>query len=438
MMLLHMFQYAWLASSMQWLRKIYWVLFALLLVAAGYYIIAPVIRVHAAALPGAVVPNNAPVVLLVSVGLSGGGLERSVLAQHEAFCAAGIRSILVVQEGAFIVPLARAKGLPMVLFGGFAMSLGDQVFFPALTAALKKLLHAYGEAMVAIHCNSAREVFVAKRVVGKRSIPIIFTQHTLSPLRKSVRAMADGLVGVSPRVVDGLQKCNQQEGIQTPVVAVPPFFDTARFLNFITKESREAYFQQVFGLVLKPCPVLVKVAHFYADVACKNHPVLFHAMHELIYKKGTPVQVVLAGTGATMLAKYKKLVHALGLDGYVHFVGQTEETPALFYHADIALLAGEKEAFGLVLAEGGMLKKPTIIADRAGAAGWLIEDNVTGFLFQTNNPGSLADKIAYVLAHPALAAMCGERLFHRVSGYFSAGHGVQKLLTFYQSCAKTH
>lgn len=401
----------------------------LFLVGCGYALFAHLTTAQSYGLPS--INSKSAVVLLVSTEASDVGLERSVLAQHQVLTESGVHSILVVPQQAFIAPLATSKGLPLILFNSLGMSIGSTVFCPGLTMALKRLVREYGDAILAVHCNSAREVFVAKSVLQQRPIPIVMTKHSLSPLRKNVRAAVDGLIGVSPRVVNEILADNKADGIVKPLVAIPPFFDAQRFLNFSTDESREAFFKRAFGVELKPCPLLVKIAHLYAGTPCKNHPVLLHAMHELIYKHNTPVQVALAGAGKGE-AGLKKLTHDLGLDEYVYFLGATDQTPALFYHADIALLSGEKEAFGIVLAEGGLMKKPTIIADVAGAAGWLIEDDVTGFLFEAQSPTSLAAKIAFALKHPATAALCGERLFYRVTNDFSGQHGVSRLLDFYQ------
>ncbi len=402
-----------------------------LLGSLSYWFLGTKKQLQSIALPQAA--SQGPVVVLTSLYRTGGGLERSIIAQHKALWAAGVQSILILPRTALTVPMAKETGLPLVLCDDFALKFGSFIIHPGLASALQKIVKEYGSRIMAIHCNSDREVYIAKRTLGKTAIPIIFTQHRLAPLKKSVRMAVDGMIGVSPLVAGQLKEQNEKDGLSKPLCALPPFFETDRFLNFTTTESRAAFFLRAFGVQLKPCPLLVKVAHLYKNVQAKNHPLLFQAMHDLIYKQHLPVQVALAGRGDNQPA-YEKMVDELGLRGYVYFLGETDLTPALFYHADIALLAGREEAFGIALAEGGLLKKPTIIADGAGAAGWLIEDGITGFLFQANNAQSLAQKIAYVAMHPATAALCGERLQYKILNSFSGIKIAQRLIAFYKYC----
>ena len=132
----------------------------------------------------------------------------------------------------------------------------------------------------------------------------------------------------------------------------------------------------------------------------------------------------------------KKMVHDLHLDGYVHFLGSTHLTPELFYYADVNLLASSNEAGGTALIEGGLFAKPTIAATGTGAAGWLITDQETGFLFENNDALSLADTIAAVLCNPGEAQACGQRLRERVLVDFLPPQTVAKTLAFYKIIGK--
>ena len=249
---------------------------------------------------------------------------------------------------------------------------------------------------------------------------------------------------MSQEIKVALNKQNEVDGLKkAPIIKViPPFFDDERITSFIAptsqapgvalgKPERDAFFQNQFGVALKPCPLLVKIAHLYSNVQHKNHPLLFKAMRELIVNRHTPVQVALAGKGP-MLATYQKMVCDLGIVDYVHFLGSTELTPAVLHYADINLLASSEEALGIALIEGGLMRKPTIIARGTGAADWLIIDKQTGFLFVNNDVQSFADTIAYVLLHAEEANACGQMLHDKVVAEFLPARSAEALLALYQ------
>jgi len=371
------------------------------------------------------------VVLLLCMDPHSGGLERCVLAQHHEFIKAGVCSILVTPHNAFILPVALRAQLPVVTYHPTLVSSDAWVWCPGLRAALDFLIKQYGQRLLVVHSNSPRETFVARDALRGLDVPLVFSRHSVGYIRPSLRSTPDALIAVSPAIAEELEAANKRDGIKQQVAVLPPFFDTDRIESFEPTQDRATFFKQTFGVTLKTCPLLVKVAHLYADLAHKNHPLVLEAMHELIYRRNIPVQIALAGAGPSE-ALLRRLVREKGLDGYVHFLGATEQTPAVFHYADVALLAGRKEAFGMALAEGGLMKKPTIIADTAGAAGWLIEDGVTGYLFRADEASSLADRIAFILQHPTEATACGARLRDRVLNDFGPATTARRMMVFYR------
>lgn len=383
---------------------------------------------------------SSSVVIQICMAKGSGGMERCALTQHKSLLAAGAASILVCRNETFISETAKKLGLPLVTCSPNRLSAGRIVFMPGVEAAIQKIIQ--NNKVLAIHCHYKREIFAAKKVAPH--VPVVLTQHTPSNLASSVRATANGIVAVSQEIKLALSKQNEADGLKksATIAVIPPFFDDERITSFIQATSqasgvalgkleRDVFFQTQFGVALKPCPLLVKIAHLYSNVQHKNHPLLFKAMRELIVNRHTPVQVALAGKGP-MLATYQTMVRDLGIADYVHFLGSTELTPAVLHYADINLLASSEEALGIALIEGGLMRKPTIIAQGTGAADWLIVDKQTGFLFANNDVQSLADTIAYVLAHAAEAKACGNRLHDKVVDEFLPARSAEALLAFYQ------
>lgn len=380
-------------------------------------------------------PTSAPITIQICIARGSGGMERCAVAQHKALIDAGINSILICRNHTFISDLAKQLQLPIITCSPHRLSMGKFVVMPGVEAALKKIISMFPDnKILAIHCHYKREIFAAKKVT--KTIPVVLTQHTPSALAYCVRSTANGIVAVSPEIKAALEKQNKGElANHSTITVIPPFFDDAKFSSVIPPTNRNEFFKNQFNVTLKPCPLLVKIAHLYSNVQHKNHPLLFQAMRELIINRHIPVQVALAGKGP-MLVTYKKMADDMGISDYVHFLGSTERTPELLHCADINLLASSEEALGIALIEGGLMKKPTIIAHGTGAADWLIADKQTGFLFEKNNAQSLADTIAYALKHEQEAAACGQRLYEKVVAEFMPTRSAQELITVYQKLAQ--
>lgn len=378
--------------------------------------------------------TTAPIAIQICIARGSGGMERCAVAQHKALIDAGINSILICRNHTFISDLAKQLQLPIITCSPHRLSMGKFVVMPGVEAALKKIISIFPDnKILAIHCHYKREIFAAKKVA--KTIPVVLTQHTPSALAYCVRSTADGIVAVSHEIKTALAKQNKGElGNHAAITVIPPFFNDQKFTTMVPPDNCAAWFKKTFNVTLKPCPLLVKIAHLYSNVQHKNHPLLFQAMRELIINRHIPVQVALAGKGP-MLVTYKKMVNDMGIGDYVHFLGSTERTPELLHCADINLLASSEEALGIALIEGGLMKKPTIIARGTGAANWLIIDKHTGFLFKNNDAQSLADTIAYALKHEQEAVACGQRLHEKVVAEFLPTRSAQALVAFYRELA---
>ena len=95
--------------------------------------------------------------------------------------------------------------------------------------------------------------------------------------------------------------------------------------------------------------------------------------------------------------KLKKKIIKLKITNRVIFCGNISDMPAVYSVADIVLSTSiEPEAFGRVSAEGCAMSKPVISTNHGGSRE-IIENNVTGWLVEPNNPEDLANKIIYVL-----------------------------------------
>lgn len=381
--------------------------------------------------------NSKPVVIQLLLFSGAAGTERAMLAQNIELLAQGVLSVIICKEKTFLSEAAKNLGLPVITCTESRIGTNHFVTKSTLTKALKECVSRFSNNLIlAIHCHFENDIITAKKAAP--NIPTILTKHYPGNISLKIRTLIDGFIGVSKALEIAFQEANQQNNINCVSTTLPPFFDDKKFVLYLQLSTKEDFFKTTFGITLKNCPLLLKIANLYENIEHKNHPLLFRAMKELIYERNFPIQVALAGEGENF-EMYKKMVNDLGISDYVYFLGKTNFIPDLAQHADINLLTSKEEAFGIALLEGGMMKKPTIIAKGTGAADWLIIDKKTGFLFENNNVQSLADTIQYVLANKKEAASCGDRLYEKVKAEFIPARNIEKLINFYHAVTKkTH
>ena len=95
--------------------------------------------------------------------------------------------------------------------------------------------------------------------------------------------------------------------------------------------------------------------------------------------------------------KIKRLAEQYRLTSQLKFIEHCKNMPLAYKVSSLVVSASiEPEAFGRVAIEAQSMKKP-IIASNIGGSNETIENNVSGFLFESNNPQSLSKKIIEVL-----------------------------------------
>ncbi|CAH7078364.1 Glycosyltransferase family 4 protein [Vibrio chagasii] len=113
---------------------------------------------------------------------------------------------------------------------------------------------------------------------------------------------------------------------------------------------------------------------------------------------GIPVKLSIVGDDTKEHALYlKEKVSALNIQRFVKFLGFRDDVTTLREQFNIAIIASRAEAFGRVTIEA-MNAKQLVIANDGGANVELIQDGVTGFLFEVNNISSLLEIFRKILS----------------------------------------
>lgn len=122
-----------------------------------------------------------------------------------------------------------------------------------------------------------------------------------------------------------------------------------------------------------------------------------NACIKLLKKGYTNFQLQLIGRGqGSYIDRLKKIVSDAQAERYIIFCGPSNNTPFYYSNSDIFLMCSKAEAFGRVTVEAMLAGCLVIGAKNAGTLD-LIEDELTGLLYESGNVDNLVEKIEFAL-----------------------------------------
>ena len=123
----------------------------------------------------------------------------------------------------------------------------------------------------------------------------------------------------------------------------------------------------------------------------KRHTDAIHALSNIHKMRGVikPHLMIVGAGNKTLSDKLIELVSILGLDGYVHFVGNHSDVRIFYYIADIFTLTSESETFSIAALEAMAFGLPCALTDVGGAREMIVED-WNGTLAHPLHPDSIA------------------------------------------------
>lgn len=110
--------------------------------------------------------------------------------------------------------------------------------------------------------------------------------------------------------------------------------------------------------------------------------------------------LAVAGIGAA-LSSYENLVHTLGLEDQVRFLGFVpyEDLPLLLNSVDVFVMPSEAELLSIATLEAMATGRPLMVA-RARALPELVKDGENGYLFEPGDVSDAARCMAELADHP--------------------------------------
>lgn len=129
----------------------------------------------------------------------------------------------------------------------------------------------------------------------------------------------------------------------------------------------------------------------------------FDAVEALAQLDGTPVRLLIAGSGRS--EKLKQRIEDLGIQDKIEFLGYLNDPYEAYAQSNALLMCSKKEGMGRVTAEAMAAGRP-VIGYNDGATPELIIHGKTGFIY--NNVVELAQQMQALANDPAMAEHMGK------------------------------
>jgi L-malate glycosyltransferase len=267
---------------------------------------------------------------------------------------------------------------PLFEFPPYDLALASRMAEVAEFCSLD-LLHVHYAIPHSVSALLARQMLAAK---GRR-LPFVTTLHgtditlvgldrSYLPITRYAIQESDGVTAISKYLKD---KTVEDFGVTRSIEVIE---------NFVNCD------------VYMPIKDEAKRAEARSRLAAPNEAILMHLSNFRPVKRvvdvvkifarvvrETPAQLVLVGDGPDRSAA-EWLAHDLGIQNKVHFLGKLEQVHEILPLADIMLMPSELESFGLAALEAMACKVPSI-ATRVGGVPELIDDGVTGLLYEVGD-----------------------------------------------------
>ena len=136
----------------------------------------------------------------------------------------------------------------------------------------------------------------------------------------------------------------------------------------------------------------------------KRQDIAIKAIQELHNRGFKQAQLLIAGRGSIKDIGLEKET----LGDYIKLLGQVSNLNEIRKNVDVELVCSKCEAFGRVTIEA-MLSGIPVVGSNSGGTAELIQDNVTGILFECGDYVDLADKLEGLIKQPQRIEEMGRR-----------------------------
>lgn len=128
--------------------------------------------------------------------------------------------------------------------------------------------------------------------------------------------------------------------------------------------------------------------------------------------------------------KLEAKIAQMKLDKTIYICGESSQVQEVYRNTDIVIVCGKGEGFGRVTVEA-QLSGCLVIGADSGATPELVEDNVTGFLYESGNAKSLAECICKAIDRPSQAVDIAQNGQVYAKQTYSKGQNAREILKVY-------
>ncbi len=334
-------------------------------------------------------------------------------------------TMVCFMEGPFVQE-ARELGIPTLVLPG------RNLF--RVVRELKKLI-VEGDYQI-IHCHGARGNMMGAILGRATGLPVVSTVHSDYRLDYLGRPLARLFYGTTNTVA--LRLLDYRIGVSDAMtdLLISRSFDPDRLftiyngIDFTPRQptmTREEYLQSVGLEAGEGCVI--------AGIAARLNPVKDIATlvrgFAIAHKSCPCLRLLIAGDGDER-ERLEALARELGVEREVCFAGWVSNTDNFYNALDINTLTSLSETFPYALTEGARAGLPTV-ASRVGGVPYLIEDGVTGLLFEAGDAEGLGRQLAALARDATLRAHLGERLYQKAKDQFSLESTLRRQLQIYET-----
>jgi len=165
-------------------------------------------------------------------------------------------------------------------------------------------------------------------------------------------------------------------------------------------------------------------------VPVKNYALLLRGFSRV----AGPVRLVLIGEGPER-ASLEALAATTGIAARTHLLGHREDVAELLVGLDIFVLPSFSEGMSNTVLEAMAAGVP-IVASNVGGNSEIIQDGLSGLLFESENEPELTDRLVRLIGDPELRAQLGRAGQERVMREFSMGAMIRKYEALYERVAR--
>lgn len=211
--------------------------------------------------------------------------------------------------------------------------------------------------------------------------------------------------------------------------------------EFSGDEDSGTSFRSRFGIPQNSFLVGV-IGRISAD---KGHHILLQAVAK-IQRENPDICVVIIGAlhntancrylcDKDFISRLRRMISNFGMERQVFFIEEKTDIVSAYRALDVLAAPTFAESFGRTVIEAMAVNKP-VIASRVGGIPEIVEDGLTGILFDSGNTEQLSEALKRLIREPAMAGEMGRKGRERVERKFSCGDNIEKTQRIYLNLLK--